>query len=352
MDIRLFCSYIFFSLLCSGSCMSFAQQKGDVCLSDNSCWMFALCDEFPIARVSLPGAHDAGTGEGMYFFSYFGVTQELSLEEMWDSGVRAFDLRPAVQDGVLHIYHGYLKTEMSFNRALDIICRMLEQYPSEYAVVLLREELESENDKERKLWPSLVGRAIENLGEKAMIFHSRMTVSEARGKILFLSRNTYHGTDKGGILSGWTHSGSGNAFAKITSCHNSKASRLQVQDYYAPTNEEKRRVKQGVVFDFISRAESSPSDVWTINFLSGYSSTWLGFTPFATTSDYKANAGWLHPLVLEYLGNKDKGQNLGVVFMDFAGVDVVSKNLWHRENYEVCGKQLVNAIIRSNFHRN
>lgn len=351
---RLFKFFLSLVFIGCSTLFLFAQQNEDVCILDNSCWMSALSDELPIAALSLPGAHDAATGEGLYFFPYLGVTQQFGLERMWDCGVRAFDLRPAVQDSVLHIYHGHLKTKVSFDDALDIICKRLYEYPSEFAIVLLREELESESDKERMLWPSLVGKTIENLGDKAMIFQPDITVSDARGKILFLSRNDYFGSNKGGIISGWSHSGKGNAFGKITSYNDGKTTLLQVQDYYAPTSDEKRRIKQEAVFNLLSKAKSSPSDVWTLNFLSGYSITWLGFTPFATTSGYKENAAWLHPLVLNYLKEEtsSKKQKLGVVFMDFVGVDSVSKGSWCRGYYDVYGKQLVNAIIRSNFHRN
>ena len=54
-----------------------------------------------ITQLSIPGAHDAGTGYG--FTGFYGtiagpsmaLTQDLTIEGMWDCGVRAFDLRVA-----------------------------------------------------------------------------------------------------------------------------------------------------------------------------------------------------------------------------------------------------------------
>ena len=65
--------------------------------------MKRIDDEVLVASMSIPGAHDAATGEGMYSPSGLGITQQLTLQELWDCGVRAFDLRPAVKDTLLYI---------------------------------------------------------------------------------------------------------------------------------------------------------------------------------------------------------------------------------------------------------
>lgn len=61
-------------------------------------------DSVALCSMSIPGAHDAATGEGMLSLPGFGVTQTLGLQELWMCGVRAFDLRPAVRDTLLYIY--------------------------------------------------------------------------------------------------------------------------------------------------------------------------------------------------------------------------------------------------------
>ena len=119
---------------------------------------------------------------------------------------------------------------MSFAEALDILCAKLRRYPSEFAVVLLREESDSENEKERASWPSLVGRAIQEIGDRATVFSPDMKVADARGKILFLTRSAYKGTEKGALLTGWNHSKDGSINARIISYANGKEARLQVQD--------------------------------------------------------------------------------------------------------------------------
>lgn len=334
----IFSFLLFFHLVVYGQCY------------DGSNWMASLKDDILVSSLSIPGAHDAATGEGMYALPGLGVTQELGLRKQWESGVRAFDLRPAVRGTVLHIYHGRMRTNVSFEQAIDTICMMLERCPGEFAVVLLREETDSEDNDEHALWPSLVGETIARLGEKAAYFAPDMRVRDVRGKIVFLTRNAYTGTDKGAEILGWRHSCDGNSTAKIRSYCNGSVARLQVQDFYAPTSEEKREAKLYGVKSFMEMAEVAPEGVFTINFLSGYATTLLGCTPIATTSGYKLNATWLHPKVLDILSEKTgkNNGNLGVVFMDFAGVDNVGGNLFRRKGYDVYGAKLVRAVIQRN----
>lgn len=310
-------------------------------------WMSRLCDSCTVASLSIPGAHDAATGEGLHMVAGLGKTQGLALSRLWDCGVRAFDLRPAVKGGELHIYHGPVRTNVSFNEALDIICHKLAEHPTEFAIVLLREESDSENSAERALWPSAVGNAIAALDEKAAIFSPAMSVKDARGKIIFISRNTYTGTGRGAIIKGWTHSPGGTSNAEIIPCYSGIVARLQMQDYYAPTDKEKQKVKEKAVLQCLQHAADAPADVWTINSLSGYSNRWLGFTPFATTSGYKRNAERIHPIVISSLTAKP--QPTGIMLLDFAGCDKTGGGIWHWSAFETLGAEMVDKIIGQNF---
>ena len=314
---------------------------------DGRRWMAGIDDTRTVASLSIPGAHDAATGEGMIMVAGFGKTQELTLAELWDCGVRAFDLRPAVNGEELHIYHGPVRTKVSFGKALEILCDKLTEHPTEFAIVLMREENDSENSTERALWPQAVGKAIENTGDKAAIFSPAMKVGDARGKIIFISRNVYTGCNRGAIIEGWNHSPQGTANARITSLTDNATAHLQMQDYYAPTDKEKQKAKEEAVLQCLQRATSAPADVWTINFASGYRNRWLGFTPFATTSGYKRNAERIHPIVINSLTTKP--QPTGIMMFDFARCDKTGGGIWHWGCFETLGTELVNKIIGQNF---
>ena len=314
---------------------------------DGHNWMQHLNDACTVASLSIPGAHDAATGEGLHMVAGFGKTQELSLAALWDCGVRAFDLRPAVNGEEIHIYHGPARTKVSFNEALEILCNKLAEHPTEFAIVLLREENDSENSTERALWPTAVGKAIENIGDKAAVFSPAMKVGDARGKIIFLSRNAYTGCNRGAIIKGWSHSPQGTANAVMTSLTDDATARLQMQDYYAPTDKEKQEAKEEAVLQCLRRAAEVPADVWTINFLSGYSNRWLGFTPYATTSGYKRNAERIHSIVIDSLTAKP--QSTGIMMLDFAGCNKTGGGIWHWGSFKTLGAELVDRIIGQNF---
>ena len=334
----------FLSVVLMCRCLCLTAQSVDM-----SEWMRHVDDSVALCSMSIPGAHDAATGEGMLSLPGFGVTQTLGLQELWMCGVRAFDLRPAVRDTLLYIYHGRLRTKVAFADALDVIRCRLREHPSEFAVVVLREESDSENEDERALWPSLVGKVIRELGDVAVVFSPGMRLVDARGRILFLTRSAYSDTEKGALIAGWNHSKYGNVAARMVSYADGAEAALQVQDYYAPTDAKKRAMKQDAVKRYLTLAANAPKGVWTMNFLSGYSTTWLGYTSLATTSGYKRNAAWLHPVVLGFLG--EERFPMGIVFMDYAGVDKVGGGLWHWKPFEVHGKMLVEAIVESNLRK-
>lgn len=313
-------------------------------------WMSFLNDTVLLSTLSIPGAHDAATGDGLCIKIGLGKTQHLSIAEQWDSGVRAFDLRPALCDTVLHIYHGSLRTKTSFSEAIDVILSKLSANPTEFAIVLIRHESESENGMEKVNWPRFMGAYIQSLGNHAVVFHPHLTLGEVRGKILFLTRNSCYGTDKGAVVTGWNHSADGTGHARITSYASSETATLQMQDYYAPTSKEKRRYKVQGVSRMLSMAQKAKRGVWTINFLSGYSTTWMGTGLFATTPGYKRNAAWLHPLVLDNLSS-NKGP-CGIVFMDFVGTDTVPGGLYHWSPYKTLTLTLQKTLIQSNFNTN
>jgi hypothetical protein len=215
--------------------------------------------------------------------------------------------------------------------------------------VLIRHESEGENEKEKKNWSRFMGTYIQSLGNHAVVFHPHLTLGEVRGKILFLTRNSYYDIDKGAVVTGWSHSADGTDHARITSYASSEAATLQMQDFYAPTSKEKQLQKIYGVSQLLSMAQKAESGVWTINFLSGYSNTWMGTGTFATTLGYKRNAAWLHPQILDIITSNVPPRSYGIVFMDFIGVDKVCGGLRHWRSFEVYGSKLLNAIIESNF---
>ena len=89
---------------------------------DHSQWMAQLNNSRLVADLSLPGTHDACTGEGWHLASQIGksaaTTQDLTIDEQLKVGVRVFDLRPervlSTTDATydLRCCHGIMQTEL------------------------------------------------------------------------------------------------------------------------------------------------------------------------------------------------------------------------------------------------
>ena len=309
-------------------------------------WITNLADSTSVSRLSIPGTHDSATGEGIKGFIKQGITQEKSIAQQWQCGIRAFDLRPAVCNDELHICHGPLKTKISFAAAIDTLLTLLESNPEEFAIVLLRQERGNSNRKERDEWSKKVGQQINQLGERAAIFHPSITVGELRGKILFISRNHYDGCNKGALIKGWSHSQEGTKEAEIVPYSpNHETARLYMQDFYSPTHHELCERKLITIIEFIDYAATSAATVWCINHLSGYSCTLLGIEGVASNKGYKKNASYNNRAIYDYLIKENKPSCCGIIMLDYAGSEKIGK-------YQTYGKSIVEAIINLNFKDN
>ncbi|MBR5335605.1 MAG: phosphatidylinositol-specific phospholipase C domain-containing protein [Bacteroidaceae bacterium] len=309
-------------------------------ISAQESWLTRIDDSTHVSCLSIPGTHDSATGNGIYPSIGIGITQCKSIEEQWNSGIRAFDLRPDIngKDSIC-IYHGPLKTRISFKEAISTIIAKLDDELGEFAIVIMRQERHSGNDEKRRKWSNIIGEYINSLGDKAAYFHPQLTVKELRGKILFLSRDHYSDCKRGAYISGWSHSPQGTYNASITSYCNGEIATLSVQDYYSPTTAEEQQEKLSSVIAHIEHSSESSYDEWSINHFSGYSSTLWGIDGIVTERGYMRNAEYIHNNVG---GTLEKRKNIGIIMIDFAGCE-------KRDGHSIKGKSIIEAIIDNNF---
>ena len=138
-------TFLALGILCS-MCFSVAQ---------NEQWMAGLNDNIFIAQMSLPGAHNAATSS----LSSIGKCQNKNLSELWDAGVRVFDLRPTDNGNDCTIYHGsLLSTGVTFREALSTITGKLYANTSEFAVILMRKE-----DGDADTWKTKVSAIVNSI---------------------------------------------------------------------------------------------------------------------------------------------------------------------------------------------
>ena len=306
-------------------------------------WMKYLPDNAFVVDVSIPGSHDTATGHGWSGLvgalggPTYGTTQELTLAEQWNIGVRAFDLRPKVNGSRLAVNHGVLQTKLYFDDALKQLCGFLKDNPTEFVVVhlLYADGFSSDKDKYKTMLLDLLGS--DDVKDYLVDFRKDLTVKDMRGKILLLSRDPYDSKPVGGFFNGW---GNGVYWNISISGTNSSAT-LHVQDMsatYGLEDEKSKAIRELLNFSTKHIANTASDVVWSFNLASAYDNEGT-----STSNGYRSNAASTHPVYINYLKDNPAGPT-GVVLMDYVGVDNTKTG-----NYKTRGLELLNAIIDNNW---
>ncbi len=314
-------------------------------------WMARVPDSTPVCRITVPGTHDAATGEGFACADsavalVVAKTQELSLSRQWAAGVRAFDLRPAVRtmpDGTrqLHIYHGEFATRLTMHAALSLIADSLAAHPTEFAIVVMRHEASSSRDE--SLWPALMGELLARHADVLADFSPSMTVGDMRGKILLISRDHYDGPLHGAYAEGWRHDADFHKHPLATLTGKGGQCPLAVQDFYDTSAPGAMKKKLRAINRMLRAARKAAhseggAPVWTINHASGYATTADidAAEPVSLSDGYRANAATTNAHLL-HRASKGGTKGAGIIMADYAGTDISG-------SYQVMGLSLVNAL--------
>ena len=314
----------------------------------NENWMASVPDNTFVSQLSIPGSHDAGTGHGVNNYmivvsgSKYALTQEKTLTDQWNSGIRAFDLRPAVDGSSLRIYHGIISTNLYMDNALQILCGLLDSHPTETCIVILRHE--SEADSNSADWAARMKSLLGSTPTKthAVNYDPMAKLGDVRGKLIILSRDNYDTNPVGGYVTGW---GFNPDFAnqqggKITGV--GTQGQLYVQDYYDVSASGAPETKKASVQRMLqfSTSENTNPALWVINQTSGYSKTADILGNIVATSDgYRDNAQTQNPAAATYI-NSHPGST-GIIMMDFTGVNASG-------GYQVSGQTLTDVIVANN----
>lgn len=284
-----------------------------------------------VRSMSIPGAHDAATGHGFSGFSavgalFSGKTQSKKLDALFDAGVRAFDLRPTQKnkvDGQLQIYHGILETKLSMKEALNLLRDKLIANPSEFVIIVVRHENDSDDDA--SAWPGAMTDLLAGYEDYLVKFTPSLDVGTARGKMLFLTRDAFD-SDYAGLIERWTHSDNFDEQKNAQISLGRNRTTLVVQDYYECESNDRKTATIQNVFDYA--INNTDESTWVINHTSGYVNT-------GTESNVKKLAKVTNQYMVDALKNKSIDGRTGIVIMDYAADSD-------------CDKGLVEAIIKNN----
>lgn len=186
----------------------------------SSSWMAALADQTPMTAVAIPGTHDTccydlnGVEEQLekskwkplfntaktllpgkaisavdYVVQVIALTQNLSIRQQLDAGVRFFDLRPSFGGGItLPIYHGIVRTKITLVDVMDEVTKFLNENKSEYVVLRIKAENDSVSQSKRaELLQNCLAPYKNHLFQRP---ESGLTaVSAARGRVVLITQD-------------------------------------------------------------------------------------------------------------------------------------------------------------------
>lgn len=306
-------------------------------VSDYQNWMGNLDDDAFICQLSIPGAHDACTSSFSGFSSIgaavAGKVQTKSVQQMLPLGVRAFDLRPAVKDGKLTICHGILVTSFDFNTIMQQLCSYLDAHPSEFCVVTIRHEVEADDGDSS--FGSKLQASLASVKDHLVNFRPNLTVGEARGKILFLSRDAYDEPMYGGRIVDLRNNQSDINNMLGGHCYGPGTYKCSwwAQGYYeySDVNDKKKAILAMLAKS--SELAGKYSYTWVDNGPAGYKDT-------GTNSACQANAEACNPYLQGLLSSGKYNGPAGLIFMDYC---------CDGDNSGYYGLSLTKELINHNF---
>ncbi|ASW75674.1 phosphatidylinositol diacylglycerol-lyase [Chryseobacterium piperi] len=234
-------------------------------------WMSGLQDNTSISKISIPGTHDSGAMREVPSNSGTAKTQNLTISEQLNAGIRFLDIRCRHIDNSFAIHHGPIYQNLNFDDVLNACYTFLESHPTETIVMSVKEEYDPSNNTRtfEKTFDSYIqknpsrwdlGTTIPNLGS-------------VRGKIKLLRRFSAE-TVKGINATSWAD----NTTFEI---NNSNAS-LKVQDYYQVSNNDDKWSRISALYN---EAKTDTSGKLFINFTSGYKPLIFGIPNIPTVSN-------------------------------------------------------------------
>ena len=276
-------------------------------------WMSGLEDTVKVCRISIPGTHDSGTAGVRFPMKHYARTQTMNLSEQWDAGIRFFDLRPKLEGGKLKVYHGPANCHLTFDEALLVLSKKLEQHPAEFCIVMTN--MAGGGQQATDMMMDLIHVTIPI--DMLAVFNAYMTVADIRGRILFIHRNTpSRGVDAPGVVvRGWPGNGMSRNARMMSS--DEKSAELWAQDYFTSGNNDKDAYlssKWDNIYRMLRAFSGADDAVWCINHASGYTGTGI-------STNIKRCTDYINSHIEEYL--KDHHGPIGIIPMDFPSQELI-----------------------------
>lgn len=281
--------------------------------------MKQLPDSIPLCHLSIPATHDSGALEGGEAFQ----TQNLTLEEQLELGVRGFDIRlKACDNNLLGVYHSIVFQDLYWETdVLPIFINFLEEHPSETLIVFVKKESGSNTAFANLLTQSLA--SPQNDPYFVTQVTNGITLGTCRGKIILIHRDNLLTDFPGAQCHGWQNNTSSLITLKDKHGNEVEAS---VEDHYQFPTAESAKEKSALAWSHLKLSINADkhSHKWFFTFASATALPEDGPQAFATIVNAEL-AQLTQPHTATY----------GMVFMDFLGT--------------ADGRTLIQNLILTNF---
>lgn len=141
-------------------------------------------DSRSLTELVVPGTHDSGALHEP--LAGLAKTQELTIAEQLEVGVRFLDLRARIIDDEFWLYHGSLDQDQPFDGVFGAMYQYLDANPSEVIIASLKEEVMRSGGTES--FDQVFADYVAQSPEHWELRDSVGTIGEARGKIVLVRR--------------------------------------------------------------------------------------------------------------------------------------------------------------------
>lgn len=371
-------------------------------------WITPLSDDIYVSQLSIPGTHDAASKE----CTSVGRTQDLTILEQLNIGIRAFDLRPTCPDSdggflgmgksckvttgdnaKLPIYHGIANCNTTLVDVFAVFNEWLDDNPGEFIIVTLRWEEESnasglgmsyEGSEKwstfEKAFTNFLNNEIYYPLKRRVEFKKDLTVGDMRadydkdgkpdGKILIICRPSqgsnpdsyYTGTDSSikatngtVFVTGWP-ANQENPYVQQNGTfkmyyEGASVGTFMCQDYYQISDFTKKSslIKDLLAYSTKAHTDNAYINTWFINHCSGYENgDWIELWP--SVSEYAENSRVTNQDIFNYLNGKTtyNGSTAPVGSTGIMMLDFVGSRT-SSTNHLVYGDILPQVIIDNNY---
>lgn len=290
--------------------------------NDTKRWMGRLPDSRLVAHLSIPATHDSGATEGGAYLH----TQDLTIQQQLDAGIRGFDIRlNPINNSELGVYHGEHFMHWTWDKdVFGVFVEFLRQNPTEMLFVSLKKE---NGDADGETFARILSGYLNNEQYQPFIvdrFADNLTLGECRGKIVFMHRDNYMKAYPGGRCNGFADNAS---FVCQLIASDGNIVEAQVEDEYEYESGKQADYKAKTTLRNIRKSikaakKHSKKKRWHLSFASATSKQFMPHE-FAES---------VNPSLAGSLSGR-KGA-FGIVLFDFAGSDD--------------GRKLTRIIIDSN----